>query len=145
MRPLPIALAATIAIGVVVPSTASAAAGWQLPKVSFKLNGLDANSGAKRCGKSKFGTWRFRGRIKGEGKVARLRWRVKLTRDGRPHRIGAVRVTGSAPNRAKRAIANSLRAQRVRYVAGASPRIESISATGAVVSRRPFNTKRKRC
>jgi len=146
VRSAPLTLVATIAIAAVLPSSAFAATGWKLPTISSNVAGLKVDSGASRCGKAKFGSWRFRGTIRAEGKVAHVHWYARVTQDGAPHRLMGVRVTGTAPEAAKTAIANSLRGQRVRYLAGSTPRLETVTSSGERLSTRMFKPRRtKHC
>lgn len=146
MRSLPMALAVTISIACAAPAAATAAAGWKLPEIANEVSGLKVSSTAVHCGKSTFGTWKFRGRMSGEGKVAHLRWRTKITKDGTPHRLTRIRVSGTAPEDAKAGIMDSLGAQRMRYVPGPPPQLEVLTSTGERASTRGFQPKRtNRC
>lgn len=144
MRPLPIALAVTIAVGAATPAVASAASGWKLPTLRSNNSGLQTTTKASHCGKSKFGTWTFRQRLATEGKVANVRMRIKITKDGKLHRGTGIRVTGTAPTSAKAAIRASLRSQRTHYVAGSPPMLEARSASGQHLSSRVFRPSRTR-
>jgi hypothetical protein len=146
VRSVLISVAAAIAIAAAVPPAASAAKGWRLPSISNDVSGLKTTSKATHCGKSKFGTWKWRGTMTAEGDVARLRWKVKVTKDGALHPLTAIRVSGSAPEAAKQAITSSLSAQRIRYLPGSPPQLETVAANGERAATREFRPSRtKRC
>jgi hypothetical protein len=142
VRSLPVALAVTIAVGAAaMPSAASAATGWKLPTLHSNNSGVQITVKASHCGKSKFGTWTFRQHLVVEGKVANVRMRVKLTKDGKPHRGTGIRVSGTAPASAKAAMKASLRAQKTRYVAGSPAKLEAIASDGHTLSTRVFKPR----
>ena len=136
-----VAVAATLAAAAAVPSAASAAKGWKLPTFSTEQSGLKVSSSGKRCGKSKFGTWKFRGRMSAEGKYADIRWKVTVSKDGKAHPLTAVRVSGTAPESGQAGIKSSLSAQSVRYAAG-PPRLETLASNGELSATRQFQPKR---
>jgi hypothetical protein len=146
VRLLPIALAVMLAIAAAAASPASAAKGWKLSTVSNDLSGLHVTGSAERCGKSKFGTWKFRGRMSAEGKYSNLRWKTKITKDGNPQPLTNIRVSGTAPAEAQEAIRGTLGAQRIRYIAGSPAQLETVGSNGERWSIREFKPKRtKRC
>jgi hypothetical protein len=144
VRSLPIASAIAIA-SVAVPSAASAANGWKLSTITNSSQGFTITSSATRCSKSKFGTWKFHGRISGEGKFADSRFTVKITKDGKLHRPAHIRVTGTAPDSSKAAIKQNLQAQRLRYVAGSPPQLETLARDGGRAAIRAFQPSHKHC
>jgi hypothetical protein len=146
VRSLLISLAAAIAIAAAVPSAAPAAKGWKLPNISNDVSGLKVTGKAARCGKSKFGMWRWRGTMSAEGKVAYLRWKVRLTKDGALHPLAKIRVTGTAPEVAQQAMKSSLSKQRMRYVPGSPAQVETVGSTGERAGIREFRpTRTRRC
>jgi hypothetical protein len=141
VRSLPITAAVAIAAAA-LPSSASAAKGWKLPTLKTENQGVTTVIRATHCGTSKFGTWSIRQTVTVEDKFAKLRMKVKITKDGKPHRATAIRITGTAPASAKDAMRSSLERQRTRYAPGPPPQIESVTPTGERLSGREFAPKR---
>jgi len=145
VRSLRIAIVATVVITGLTASPALAAKGWKLPKLHQNLSGLDVTGSAKHCGKSKFGTWTFTGTMKAEGKVAHTKFKAKVTRNGAAHKVTHVSVTGDAPASAIQAIKQVIATEKLRYVAGSTPKLETLS-NGQRFAIRTFKPKRtKHC
>jgi hypothetical protein len=125
---------------------AASAAGWTLPVLHSHLAGFTTRTTAKHCGATKFGTWSFRASMKAEGAEAIIAWKAQVTKDGKPHPTTGLSVTGTAPDTAKEQLRQTFAPLRFRYVAGASPKLQTVAANGAVFATRSFKPRRaKRC
>jgi hypothetical protein len=140
---------AAIATAAAVTGTATAtasAAGWKLPVLRNHVGAFTTRTTAKHCGATKFGNWSFHASMKAEGAAAILAWKTQVTKDGKPHPVTGLGVTGTAPDTAKEQLRQTFAALRFRYVGGSSPKLEAVQADGAVFSTRAFKPHRvKHC
>jgi hypothetical protein len=124
-------------------SSAAHAKGWKL-ELKNSIGGATTKTTGKHCGKTKFGTWAFRGTIALQGTVAQLRWKMIVTRDGALHPVTGVSVTGSAPASAQDTLRQTFGTLHFRYVAGATPKLTSQTPDGATFSTMTFRPKQSR-
>jgi hypothetical protein len=144
-RRAPAVIAIAAALAVAAPATASAA-GWRLPVLNNHLGAFTTHTTAKHCGGTKFGTWSFHSSMKAEGAVAIMVWKTRVTKDGAPHPVAGLRVTGTAPDTAKQQLRDVFAQLKFHYVAGSSPKLVSVAADGSVFSTRALKPRRvKRC
>jgi hypothetical protein len=142
-----IALLATAAIAVLaIAAPAALAKGWKIDIKNKVPGGGTARTTAKHCGKTKFGTWSFRGTLSMAGKSALIRWKTVISRDGAPHPTTAVSVTGSAPASGKAAVKQTFESLKYFYAPGSPPVVKTQLADGATFSTLVFRPRpAKRC
>jgi hypothetical protein len=94
------------------------------------------------CGKSMFGTYRFKNGLQRGNRRGYVIFKVKLAGDGSAHRPRYRRFGGHLSRRDKRAVLHVLNHTRHRYVGGASPLVQSDWENGSMQATRPFNPER---
>jgi hypothetical protein len=132
-------VASAIALVGVTPALAQAR-GWKV-QVNNRLGTGRTHMTGTHCGKTKFGTWSFKGTMTLEGKVARLRWSTRVTKDGAPHPTSNVRVTGTAPASAKTTLRQTFSSITYRYEAGSTPKLRTQMPDGSTFSTLTFRPK----
>lgn len=120
-----------------LPAAAEARSGWKLPAVVGTGGGVQNTSTAKRCGKKKFGTYRFTNRTS----TGAVRYSVEISRDGALNKPRRIRFSGRLDPALRSQTRTLLRTARYRYKDG---KVQSVMPDGSIQAQRPFNPARTR-
>lgn len=127
---------------------AAAKPGWELPQVSSFVNGdpnLPNTNYARHCGKSPFGNYKFVIGVTANGRHGAVRFKVKITQDGKLHDPKKIRFSGKIPKQLKRKTARLLHRVGFRYNPGPPEKVETVFRGGQVQASRPWNPKPRNC